>query len=207
MKNFGKLCVITDTVIQKKYNHVELAEIAVKGGADIIQLRDKITPAAELIDIAVKIKKICDKNNVIFIINDRTDAALISEADGVHLGKEDIPVNEARKLLGKNKIIGATAHSLSEALKAEKDGADYIGFGHIYPTYSKIKSSKPKGTSELRKVCNAVNIPVFAIGGINAGNAKEVLKAGAYGIAVIGSVVKSRSPGKAVKELRKLIYG
>ncbi|HMT11038.1 MAG TPA: thiamine phosphate synthase, partial [Ignavibacteria bacterium] len=104
MKKIGKLCVITDTTVQKKYSHFELAKMAVKGGADIIQLRDKFLLTNELIEEAVKISAYCKKHNVLFLVNDRVDIAMICDADGVHLGKEDIPVREARKLLGRKKI-------------------------------------------------------------------------------------------------------
>src|SRR5205085_7683055 len=138
---------------------------------------------------------------------DRVDIAMLSNADGVHLGRDDISIKDARKLLGKNKIIGGTAHSLNEALEAEKNGADYIGFGHIYPTNSKLKKTKPKGLALLAKVCEAVKIPVIAIGGISIENAKEVLNTGVHGVAIIGSVVKSESPANAARQLRKVIYG
>ena len=206
-KKIGKLCVITDATIQNKYSHYKIAKMAIKGGADIIQLRDKKVPTGELIETAIKIKRLCDKYQVLFIINDRTDVAMIANADGVHLGKEDIPISDARKLLGKNKIIGGTSHSLNEAIQIEKEGADYIGFGHIYPTYSKHKKDKPKGINYLKRVVGKVKLPVFAIGGINHTNIKEVIDTGVHGTAVIGAVVKSNNPVKAVKDLRKAIYG
>lgn len=205
MKRIGKLCVITDTDIQNKYSHYEIAKLAVIGGADVIQFRGKNMPTGELIETAIKIRKLCNKHNVLFIVNDRVDAALISGADGVHLGKDDIPVKDARKLLGKNKIIGGTAHSLKDAVQREKEGVDYIGFGHIYQTGSKIKTDKPKGTAYLKKVVEKVRIPVFAIGGINHANIKEVMKTGAHGAAVIGAVIKSNNPVKAVKDLKSMI--
>jgi thiamine-phosphate pyrophosphorylase len=206
-KKIGKICVITDTNVQNKYTHIELAQMAIKGGADMIQLRDKTIPSAALIETAIKIKKNCNKRNILFIVNDRVDIAMISGADGVHLGEDDIPVKDARKLIGKNKIIGKTAHSMKEALKTVKEGADYIGLGHIYHTYSKLRAPKPMGVRELEKICAAVRIPVIAIGGINFQNAAEVINHGAYGIAVIGSVIKSSSPVKAVKTLHEIIYG
>jgi thiamine-phosphate pyrophosphorylase len=202
----GKLCIITDIETQSRYSHCELADLAIKGGADIIQLRDKLMPTAELIDTAIEIRQICRRSNVIFIINDRTDVALISDADGVHLGNEDIPIKEARKLLGSSKIIGGTAHTLPEALRAEKEGADYIGYGHIFHTWSKIKNTKPRGLERLKMVASRINIPVFAIGGIGAENAMKVISTGVHGIAVIGAVAKSPAPDKAAMELRKILY-
>lgn len=207
MIKLGRLCVITDTHTQNKYSHFELAKLAVKGGADIIQMRDKTISTSEFIRVAVRIRKLCNKHKVLFLINDRTDVAMASGADGVHLGKEDIPIKDAVKLLGKRKLIGGTAHSLKEAVQREKEGADYIGFGHIYPTSSKHKPEKPKGIDYLRNVVEKLNIPVFAIGGINITNIDEVISTGVHGAAVIGSVAGSKEPSKAVKELRKKIYG
>jgi thiamine-phosphate pyrophosphorylase len=206
MKKIGKLCVITDTNIQKKYSHIEIAEMAVQGGADIIQVRDKTMPSSELVETAIAIKKICDKAGALLIINDRVDIAMLSNADGVHLGKEDIPVKEARKLLG-NRIIGATANRLEDAKKSVKAGADYIGFGHIYSTQSKFKSTSPVGIKGLIEILNYIRIPVIAIGGIDLSNAGEVKNTGVHGIAVIGCVAKSQNPVNTVKQLKKIIYG
>ena len=203
MKNFGRLCLITDTVIQNKYTHIQIAKLAIKGGADIIQLRDKLLPTGELINIAKKISKLCREHKVLFIVNDRTDVALAADADGVHLGKDDIPLKDARKLLGSRKIIGGTAHSLKEALLRQKEGADYIGFGHIYPTKTKYKPEKAKGTKLLAEVVRKIKIPVIAIGGISPGNINEVAATGVHGAAVIGSVLNSKEPVKVLKELKK----
>ena len=207
MKKIGRLCIITDTTVQKKYSHYEIAKMAVKGGADMIQLRDKFLPTSELIQVAVKISAYCKKHKVLFLVNDRVDVAMIAGADGVHLGKQDIPVPEARKLLGRNKVIGGTAHSLSEARLREKEGADYIGYGHIFPTASKHKPEKPKGTAELGKIVMKIKTPIIAIGGISIENISEVMQTGVFGAAFIGSVVKNKNPQKAVKELREAIYG
>lgn len=207
MKKIGRLCVITDTVIQKKYSHYQIAQMAIKGGADMIQLRDKSLPTADLLEIAIKLRKLCAKYKVQFIVNDRVDIAMLSDADGVHLGLEDISIKDARKLLGKNKIVGGTAHSLAEAREAQYNGADYIGFGHIYPTASKLKTDKPKGVKILHKVTAEIKTPIIAIGGIGIDNIHEVLQTNVYGVAVIGSVVKSKNPVNAVKMLRKVIDG
>jgi thiamine-phosphate pyrophosphorylase len=192
---------------QNKYSHYELAKMAIKGGADMIQLRDKFLSTSEFIRIAIGIRKLCNKHKVLFVVNDRADAALVSGADGVHLGKEDIPINDAAKILGKKKIVGGTAHTLKEAVQREIEGADYIGFGHIYHTSSKHKSDKPKGIKYLKRVVEKLKIPVFAIGGIGISNINEVMSTGAHGAAVIGSVAGSKYPERVVKELRKKIYG
>jgi thiamine-phosphate pyrophosphorylase len=202
----GRLCVITDTTVQKKYSHIDIARMAIRGGADMIQFRDKSMLTGEMIETCKKIIKSCAKAGVIFIVNDRVDVTLLSDADGVHLGKEDIPIKEARKLLGKNKIIGGTAHSLKEAVKAEEDGADYIGFGHVYPTASKLKITQPVGIDKLKRAVKTINIPIFAIGGIGLNNINEVAETGVYGAAVIGSVVKSPNPTQTVRELKEVLY-
>ncbi len=206
MSNIGKLCVITDTVIQNKYSHFEIAKLAIKGGADMIQFRDKNMPTAKMIETAIRVRILCNKYNVTFIVNDRVDVALISNADGVHLGKDDIPIKEAIKLLGKNKIIGATAHSLKEAKIAEEQGADYIGYGHIFHTTTKIKNDDPKGLLNLQKILNSINIPVLAIGGINKKNIESVLHTLVYGVAVSGAVAKSKNPAETVKVFHNLIF-
>jgi thiamine-phosphate pyrophosphorylase len=204
VNKIGRLCIITDTELQDRFSHEELAMRALKGGADVIQFRDKKMPTDEMIETAVKIKSLCAKFDAQLIINDRVDVALVSDADGVHLGAGDIPIAHARKLLGRKKIIGATAHSIEEAIQAENKGADYVGFGHIFPTESKFRSGKPKGLKELSIVCEKLRIPVLAIGGISAESAQSVIEAGAYGIAVIGSVARSKNPIAAAKMLKKL---
>lgn len=198
--------MITDTAIQNKYSHYQIARLAIKGRADIIQLRDKSLSTSELTQVAIRIAALCRKHNVTFLINDRVDVALVSDADGVHLGLEDIPIKEARKLLGKNKIIGGTAHSLAEAKKCEKEGADYVGYGHIYHTKTKFKPEKPKGTQQLKSIVSKIGIPVIAIGGISPANIREVITTGVHGAAVIGAVLNSSDPISTLKQLRKEIY-
>jgi len=208
-KTIGKLCVITDTVVQTKYTHEELAAKAIEGGADIIKLRYISKTTGVMIDTAKRIKMLCesfDERKILFIVNDRVDVALASDADGVHLGLDDIPIRSARRLLGDNKIIGGTAHYLKEALKAERAGADYIGYGHIFNTRSKIKFTRPVGPGELAEICKQVKTKIIAVGGIDLDNVKQVIEAGAFGIAVIGAVAKADDPLKAVKKLREIVY-
>lgn len=207
MKKFGKLYLITDTEIQKKYSHYQIAQFAVKAGADIIQLRDKTKPSGLLAEEAIKISRLCKKHNVMFIINDRVDIVMLSDADGVHLGKSDIPIVYARKLLGSRKIIGGTAHNLKEAIYCQSQGADYIGYGHIYPTKTKYKPEKPKGTKKLSEIVINIKIPVFAIGGISQENINEVMNTGVFGAAIAGSVLKSKDPAKTLKLIGNLMYG
>jgi thiamine-phosphate pyrophosphorylase len=207
VKKIGRLCVITDISIQTKYSHLDIARMAIKGGADMIQFRDKKMSTTELIETAIEIKKLCRKTNTTFIINDRVDVAMIVDADGVHLGKEDIPVNEARKLLGRDKIIGITNREVHDRPAAHVGYADYIGFGHIFPTKSKIKTTRPVGLDNLKKMVSLNKIPMIAIGGINIHNAPAVMATGVHGIAVIAGVIKTDDPVKSVQALKKIIYG
>ncbi|MFN3393102.1 MAG: thiamine phosphate synthase [Candidatus Thermochlorobacter sp.] len=195
------LCVITDTTVQQRFSHLELAELAMRGGANIIQLRDKHLPAKELFALAVAMRTLTLAFGKLFIVNDRADIALAANADGVHLGQTDLPIPAARKILGKDKIIGGTASTLEEALAVEREGADYIGFGHIFPTTSKKKPTPPKGLEYLRKVVSAVKIPVMAIGGITVENAESVLKTGVRSLAVLSAVATAESPERAAAEL------
>ncbi len=206
MKNrIGRLLVITDESIQSRFTHGELAALAAKGGAGMIQYREKAKTTRELIETAMSSKKICSDAGVPFIVNDRVDVALAVDADGVHLGLEDIPIPVARKLLGPEKIIGGTAGTTEGALWVQNQGADYVGFGHIYPTRSKEKPSPPVGLEVLEQTCSVLEIPVFAIGGINARNIGPVVRAGAFGAAVISAVCAQVNPEAAVVELTEAI--
>ena len=191
------LCVITDEALCP----VSLAEKALKGGAAMIQLRHKSASGAELLNWAVEIVKLCQKYHALCIVNDRLDIALASQADGVHLGQMDLPAKTARKLLGKNRIIGISTASPEEALQAEKDGANYIGLGHIYPTSSKLKESPPVGTETLQRVAALVSIPIIAIGGISEENVASLISFGASGIAVISAVSRAADPSLAANKL------
>jgi len=197
----GKLHVITDTTVQQRFSHIELAELAIAGGADSIQFRDKGSGTRAIIETAKAIRALCRQSGTTFIINDRVDIALAVEADGVHLGQRDLPIGEARRLLGGSKLIGGTASSPADAKRVERAGADYIGFGHIYRTSSKDKPDSPKGLDMLGRVCKTVSVPVVAIGGIDATNIDGVVAAGAWGVAVIGAVCKAANPQAATIEL------
>jgi thiamine-phosphate pyrophosphorylase len=201
-KRIGHLHVLTDETVQDRFSHTELALRAIAGGADTIQFREKRKGAGELVRIAEAIRRVCGDAGVPFIVNDRVDVALAVDADGVHLGRNDLPISAARKLLGPEKIVGGTAATIEEAIEAQDDGADYVGFGHIYLTSSKMKRGDPKGPGALRSVCGALEIPVVAIGGIGEENIAAVLEAGAWGIAVIASVCAAPDPTRAASALR-----
>lgn len=195
------LCFITDESLPP----VELARQALGGGALMIQLRHKTASGAELYRWAVEIQALCRRHGALFIVNDRLDIAIAADADGVHLGQEDIPADIARKLLGPKKIIGISASSPSEAVDAERDGADYIGFGHVFHTSSKEKLTLPTGPEAIAAVRAATALPVLAIGGINLLNAPLTLGFGASGIAVIAAVSRAEDPEKAARALASIL--
>lgn len=199
-----RLVVVTDNS-NRRFSHLQLAELAIKGGADSIQLREKRMKSQQLLALATEMSRLCQKHNVRFIVNDRADIALLSGADGVHLGQNDLPIQAARKILGPNKLIGGTASSLEEALALEHDGADYIGYGHIFETTTKIKTGLPKGAGELKRIVDVLKIPVVAIGGIHLGNIKSVIEAKPGGIAVCGAVCSADNPEIATRALKEIV--
>jgi len=197
-----RLVVITDILTQHRFSHRELVQLAIRGGADTIQLREKHMKTQQLLAITQEISQWCKEAKVRFIVNDRVDIAFLCDADGIHLGQDDLPISSARKILGSQKTIGGTAATLEQALEVERQGADYVGFGHVFPTSSKVKTGSPKGVSELKRVCQALKIPVVAIGGIHLGNIKSVMEAGPGGIAVCGAVCRADNPEIATKTLK-----
>ncbi len=177
-----RICFITDG------SDEEAVLTILKSGIRWIQYRGKGKTKKEMFDKASRLREITKDFNACFIINDYADIALAVDADGVHLGQEDLPLKEARKILG-NKIIGISTHNLQEAIDAEKGGADYIGFGSIFPTATK-DDAVVQGLDALRKVKGSVNIPVIAIGGINTDNVRSVFDAGCYGVAVSSGLLR-----------------
>ena len=205
MKKIGALHVLTDTVLQTRYTHADLARLAVSGGADTVQYRQKTGHTRDLIETARAMRDICARRSVPLIVNDRVDVALAAEADGVHLGQDDFPVALARNLLGADRIIGVSAGNLDEARRGIADGADYVGFGPIFPTGSKNDAGDAQGLEKLADFARTVQAPVIAIGGIGAGNAAGVVTSGAHGIAVISAVCCHADPEAATQNLNTLI--
>ena len=201
MKKIGRLHVITDTELQNRFSHLELARMAISGGADTIQFRQKEGSTRKMIESARAIKNLCTNAGTTFIVNDRLDVAIASDSDGVHLGQDDFPIPLAREILGDNKIIGGSAVRLEEAQKCLEEGADYIGFGPVYPTTSKEDAGPVTGLDLMKEVIDKVPLPLIAIGGVNDKNTPEVMRAGAYGIAVISAVCCQRNPEQAAREL------
>lgn len=178
-----KLCAIIDEKYIDKIPLKETVRILQDNGATMIQLRIKSLPDRKFYFYGERLRKYITNSRVKFVINDRVDIALSINADGVHLGQNDIPVERARQIMGDRFIIGASAHNLKEAVNAQKEGADYLGIGAIFPTTTKF-DAKVCGIELIRRLRKRVNIPIIAIGGINKWNYKEVIKTGADGIAV-----------------------
>jgi len=199
------LYVITDERLSHRRSHLQIAEEAVLGGADVIQLRDKKMCGKDLLNVANGIRA-CTKNaGVLFIVNDRIDIALASGADGVHLGQEDIPLSSARHLMPSPLIIGISVGSVEEATRAEQGGADYVAVSPVFTTGSKQDAGPGLGTVLLNEIRQAVSIPVIGIGGITHLNVENVLGSGADGIAVISAIISSPDIVTAAKELKLII--
>ncbi|SFS57278.1 thiamine phosphate synthase [Paenibacillus sp. BC26] len=189
MKEF-RLYAITGEQFHPGRDMIEVMEEAILGGVDIIQLRDKTSGKAELLQKAKALRELTSKHGVTFIVNDHIDVAMAVDADGIHLGQDDVPLHEARRIVGE-KIIGISTHKLEEALQAERDGADYIGVGPVFATKTKVDVVDPVGVSYVRDVAANIRIPFVAIGGIKLGNVDEVLAAGATRICVVSGIVGS----------------
>ena len=205
MKNFDlKLYFITDSTGFCEEEFLYRVEEALKGGATFLQLREKEKTTREYIALAKKVQKLTKKYHIPLIIDDRLDVALAVEADGVHLGQSDMPVSIARSILGEDKIIGATAKTVEQAVEAWKEGADYLGVGAIYPTTTKVKTILTS-TKMRADICKAVPIPVNAIGGLNADNLDVLKGIPIAGICVVSAIMKADDPAQAVKILREKI--
>ena len=207
MKKIGVLHVITDTTLQSRFTHPELAELAIQGGADTVQFRQKQGTTRELVATAQAMQKVCEARKVPLIVNDRADIALAVGATGVHFGQEDMRVSIGRRILPTEVIIGASARTEEKILAAITEGADYIGFGPIYGTTSKADAEMAKGLERLRRMCDIAACPVIAIGGIGVETAGDVIRAGAHGIAVISAVCAHPEPDVATQALLNEIQG
>jgi len=207
MKKIGRFHVLTDTCLQAQFSHLELAQLAIAGGADTIQLREKAAETREMIRVAEEIQAFCKRAGVTFIVNDRVDVAIASRADGVHLGQNDFPIPLARTLLGEGAIIGGSAGNMEEARKCLLEGADYIGFGPVYLTTSKEDAGPASGLDLLKQVVEEIPLPIVAIGGITRENASRVIQAGGHGIAVISAVCCQKDPADAAQCLCRLLEG
>ena len=199
------LYVITDEKIGLSRPHAELAALALLGGADCIQLRDKEMSGSDLYRTALAIRSLTEDADALFIMNDRLDIALASGADGIHLGQSDLPVAEARRITHQEFIIGASVGSVEEAIRAERAGADYLALSPTFSTRSKDDAGDGHGLLILKAICSATSLPVIAIGGITRYNVGSVIGAGADGVAVISAIVGERDVRRAAAELKEEI--
>ena len=197
----GRLHVLTDEVLQDRFSHLELARLAIAGGADTIQYRQKTGPTRQMIATATAMRQLCQEMGACFIVNDRLDVALACGAHGVHLGQDDFPLPLARQLLGPRAIIGGSAGNLEEARQCLAQGADYVGWGPVFATTSKDDAGPAGGLGLLAQAVAQIPLPLVAIGGIGAANAGQVMAAGAHGLAVISAVCCQADPAGAARDL------
>lgn len=195
------LYVITEEVQELGRTHLQVAEAGLRGGAQALQFRDKEMDTRDLLETGEALRQVARKAGAIFIINDRVDVALAVEADGVHLGDRDLPVEIARRILGKDRIIGASVANMEEARAAEQAGADYLAVGSIFASSTKPAAGPPIGLGPIRAIKQASNLPLVAIGGINAENVAQVISAGADAAAVISAVSRAPDMEQAAREL------
>lgn len=199
-----RLYAVTDHSWSNKENFESHIEQALKSGVTFLQLREKNISDDEYIEIASRIKKLTDKYNVPFVINDNINVALAVNADGVHLGQNDTDVKTARKILGSDRIIGASARTIQQAVNAVENGADYLGTGAVFGTSTK-KDAKNITIEQLSQVCHAVNVPVVAIGGVNEKNIPLLKNSGISGVAVVSAIFAQQDIAAAAENLRSLI--
>lgn len=184
---------------------LETVKLTIKGGVKTVQLREKDMPTIGLFELALELRRITLELNANLIINDRLDVMLAVEADGVHLGKDSLPIKMVRKIIGNDKLIGFSAHSPHEARRAQDEGADYVSLSPIFYSTSKENYAKPIGPGNILKTKEITNIPIIALGGINASNIEEVLKNGANGVAVMSSLLLASDPFTAAKKMNEKI--
>ncbi|MBR4671379.1 MAG: thiamine phosphate synthase [Butyrivibrio sp.] len=199
-----KLYLVTNSDGKSEEEFLTALEEAIEGGVTFVQIREKNKSTAEYIDLVSKALEITRKHNVPLVVDDRVDVVLATGADGVHVGREDMPVETARKILGSDKIVGATTKTVEQALAAYKAGADYLGVGAIYPTTTKVKTVLTS-TDTLNDICNAVPVPANAIGGLNKDNLGVLKGIPIAGICVVSAIMKAEDPRKAAAELVKAV--
>ncbi|MCX6686202.1 MAG: thiamine phosphate synthase [Methanoregula sp.] len=199
------LYVITDTTLSQGRSHEEIARLAIEGGADVVQIRDKECSARELVAAGKRVREVTKRTGTLFIVNDHLDAALACGADGVHLGQDDLPVATARAIAPPGFIIGVSVGSADEARKAVEDGADYLAASPVFFTAQKTDVKIHCGLEGIRRIRAATSLPVIAIGGIGMDNVCGVIGAGADGVAVISAVVGQQDITGAARALKNRI--
>jgi thiamine-phosphate pyrophosphorylase len=207
MNRIGRLNVITDSSVQARFSHLELARLALEGGAEVVQYRRKDAGTRLLLEESEAIRAICRRQGVPLIVDDRADVALFGDADGVHLGDQDLPIPLARDLLGPHRFIGGSADNAEEAIARIRDGADYVGIGPVFPTSSKADTGPLLGLDGLARAVRAAEAPLIAIGGITLENAASVLATGVHGIAILSAIALAENPKAATAAFRAILDG
>lgn len=196
------LYLVTDRRLMSCETIEQSVSLAIAGGASVVQLREKDCSSREFYELALRVKRITEPAGVPLIINDRIDICMAADADGVHLGQSDIPCKEARRILGENKIIGVSAALPEEAARAQRDGADYLGVGAVFPTSTKT-DTRPVTPDIIREIRKAVTIPFVVIGGVNPENIKTLYGLGINGAAVVSAIISQPDITAAAREMRK----
>ena len=199
------LYLVTDRTLSRGRTSEEIVGAAVRGGVTCVQLREKHCSTRDFIREARSLQPLLQHHKIPLIINDRLDVALAIGADGVHLGQSDMHIGDARRLVGEKMIIGISAENLNDAIVAEQEGADYIGISPVFATDTKVDTAAPLGLEGISWIRRAVNLPLVGIGGINAGNVREIICAGADGVAVVSAIVSADCPQTAASELKNLL--
>lgn len=206
MKPDYSLYLVTDRMLMRTKTLGEAVEQAVIGGCTMVQLREKEISSLDFYVLALEMKKITDRYSIPLIINDRIDIAMAVGATGVHIGQKDIPADIARKLIGKNMLLGVSTASVAEAVNAAKAGADYLGVGAMFPTGTKTDASHVS-MEELGRIRKAVDIPIVVIGGISKENAMLFQPMGIDGLAVVSAVIAQPDIKKSAADLKSLFFG
>ncbi|MGZ8441069.1 MAG: thiamine phosphate synthase [Candidatus Deferrimicrobiaceae bacterium] len=203
-----RLYVVTDETVSRGRSHLQIAEAAILGGADVLQLRDKEASGGRLYRVALQLRKLTRDAKVPFIVNDRLDIAMAVDADGVHVGQADLPASVVRAIMGPDKILGVSVNTVEEAVLAEKDGADYLGVGPVFEARgTKPDAGLPLGVDRIARIRRRCRLPIVAIGGIDAENARKVREAGADAAAVISAIVAADDISQAARRLKRILEG
>lgn len=205
MKNALKLYLVTDRPLSLGRPLEEIVEGAVAGGVTMVQLREKDAPTGEFVALAKRLKAVLASLGIPLIINDRVDVALAADADGVHIGQSDMPYEDARRLLGAEKIIGLSVENFEDLERANALDVDYVGISPVYGTPTKSDTAEPFGLEGLRRAVAMSAHPTVAIGGMNSSTIAEVMQAGADGVAVVSAICSAPSPRKAAEELKEIV--
>ena len=205
-KRYMLLYAVTDQTWTGKQTLYQQVEAALKGGVSCVQLREKTLDEAEFLQEAKAICTLCRRYNVPFIINDNVDIAIACGADGIHVGQQDMVANEVRRRVGDGMILGVSVHTVEEAQEAVRNGADYLGLGAVFPTSTKLDVDQMPNET-LRAICNAVDVPVVAIGGINKENISKLSGSGVDGVALVSAIFSAADIENTCRELRRLSEG